>query len=92
MISIDQVPFELSKAKGKLDDAKSDLLTFEECSTHDKTKVFIECINGWVLIDSAVIQTILAKEVETTQASFDELDGINTLLNNTLSDALKGKQ
>ncbi len=92
MISIDQVPVELGKAKSKLDGAKSDLLTFEECSTHDKTKVFIECINGWVLIDSAVIQSLLTKEVETAQAGFDELESINTLLNNTLSDALKGKQ
>lgn len=92
MISIDQVPVELSRAKGKLDDAKSDLLTFEECATHDKTRVFIECIDGWVLIDSTVIKSILSREVETAQTSFNELDSINTLLNNTLSDALKGKQ
>lgn len=91
MISIDQVPVELSKAKGKLDDAKSDLSAFELNAPVDKAKVFIDCIDGYVMVDTSVLRLILVEEVTKAKSAFDELDSLNTLLNNTLNDALKGK-
>lgn len=91
MISIDQVPVELSKAKGKLDNAKSDLSAFDLNAPADKAKVFIDCIDGYVMIGTPVLRLILVEEVTKAQAAFDELDKLNTLLNNTLNDALKGK-
>ena len=91
MISIDQVPVELSKAKGKLDDAKSDLSIFDLNAPADKVKVFIDCIDGWVLIEHGVLRALLVDEVVKAQKAFDEIDNLNTLLNNTLSDALKDK-
>lgn len=91
MISIDQVPVELSKAKGKLDNAKSDLSAFDLNAPVDKVKVFIDCIDGWVLVEHTVLRALLVDEVTKAQTAFDELDNLNTLLNNTLNDALKGK-
>ena len=91
MISIDQVPVELSKAKGKLDDAKSDLSTFDLNAPADKVMVLIDCINGWVPIEREALRALLVDEVAKAQKAFDELDNLNTLLNNTLNDALKGK-
>lgn len=88
MITIEQIPEELRKAEEALNISKNVLTDYRDAELTGTIRLFVEDISRWIDVAAADVETLMQKRIDENQAAYDKLLDLQTLLNNTLKEAL----
>lgn len=88
MITIEQIPEELRKAEEALNISKNVLTDYQDSELTGTIRLFVEDISRWIDVAVADVETLMQKRIDENQAAYDKLLDLQTLLNNTLKEAL----
>lgn len=88
MITIEQIPEELRKAEEALNISKNILTDYRDAELTGTIRLFVEDISRWIDVAVADVETLVQKRIDENQAAYDKLLDLQTLLNNTLQEAL----
>ncbi|APD19740.1 hypothetical protein PP101_20 [Pectobacterium phage PP101] len=92
MLSIQEIPDAIAKATKAVDKLTKDVAIVREC-LHEQADVCMQTHTAdvWFQLPTADILKKLLADLEKAKAVLKTLTDLQTLLNTTLSDALKGK-
>lgn len=88
MITIEQIPEELRKAEEALNISKNVLTDYQDAELTGTIRLFVEDISRWIDVAAVDVETLMQKRIDENQAAYDKLLDLQTLLNNTLKEAL----
>lgn len=88
MITIEQIPEELRKAEEALNISKNVLTDYQDSELTGTIRLFVEDISRWIDVAVTDVETLMQKRIDENQAAYDKLLDLQTLLNNTLKEAL----
>lgn len=88
-VTLDQLPQAIRDAemlKAQLEQSFKIIQSLEE----GPQKVFVEAVNDWLELDKAQIVSMYKPRVDAATSEVKQLQDLQTLLNQTLQDALNG--
>lgn len=88
-VTLDQLPQAIRDAemlKAQLEQSFKIIQSLEE----GPQKVFVEAVNDWLELDKAQIVSLYKPRVDAATSEVKQLQDLQTLLNQTLQDALNG--
>lgn len=88
-VTLDQLPQAIRDAemlKAQLEQSFKTIQSLEE----GPQKVFVEAVNDWFELDKAQIVSLYKSRVDAATSKVKQLQDLQTLLNQTLQDALNG--
>ena len=88
-VTLDQLPQAIRDAemlKAQLEQSFKTIQSLEE----GPQKVFVEAVNDWLELDKAQIVSLYKPRVDAATSEVKQLQDLQTLLNQTLQDALNG--
>ena len=88
-VTLDQLPQAIRDAemlKAQLEQSFKIIQSLEE----GPQKVFVEAVNDWLELDKAQIVSMYKPRVDAATSKVEKLQDLQTLLNQTLQDALNG--
>ena len=86
-VTLDQLPQAIRDAemlKAQLEQSFKTIQSLEE----GPQKVFVEAVNDWLELDKAQIVSLYKPRVDAATSKVEQLQDLQTLLNQTLQDAL----
>lgn len=88
-VTLDQLPQAIRDAemlKAQLEQSFKTIQSLEE----GPQKVFVEAVNDWLELDKAQIVSLYKPRVDAATSKVEQLQDLQTLLNQTLQDAING--
>lgn len=89
-VTLDQLPQEIADAKANLAGLENSFRIISELPD-GLVRVFLEAANDWFELDKVQVTALYQDRVDAANAAVKKLTDLQTLLNQTLADALNGK-
>ena len=89
-VTLDQLPQEIADAKSNLAGLENSFRIISELPD-GSVRVFLEAANDWFELDKVQVTALYQDRVDAANAAVKKLTDLQTLLNQTLADALNGK-
>lgn len=88
-VTLDQLPqaiHDAERLKAQLEQSFKTIQSLKE----GPQKVFVEAVNDWLELDKAQIVSLYKPRVDAATRKVEQLQDLQTLLNQTLQDAING--
>lgn len=89
-VTLDQLPQAIANATARLAELENSFRIISELPD-GPVKVYIEAVSDWFELDKAQVVKLYQDRVDSAKAAVKKLTDLQTLLNQTLADALSGK-
>lgn len=89
-VTLDQLPKAIADATAHLAELENSFRIISELPD-GPVKVYIEAVSDWFELDKAQVVKLYQDRVDAAKAAVKKLTDLQTLLNQTLADALSGK-
>lgn len=89
-VTLDQLPKTIADALAKEKELENSFRIISELPD-GPVKVFVEAVNDWFELDKVQVVKLYQDRVTSAQTAVKKLTDLQTLLNQTLADALNGK-
>lgn len=89
-VTLDQLPQAIADATARLAELENSFRIISELPD-EPVRVYLEAVNDWFELDKAQVVKLYQDRVDAATAQVKKLTDLQTLLNQTLADALSGK-